>query len=415
MISIPCVKPLCNQHITHRDWRYCDLHRCRLQNCVQDKETCSKHTQKCLLKTCHERYREKKKYCQKHRCPEPTCDGVDQCSEHVRQCAVTGCARFIHKNSTYQYCRPHRCHVKSCLGNQECADHYCTGFSISTSVSKSKCGAHKLAEHGGCERHRCPECFELRSECREHCCLGCWEPTREEGSKYCIRCMCSLPGCFLWYRKCIHKCRTKGCFLRRGVDVDDDKDTIDSSRNKYCERRCYYKGEETLKESLAMLGEMEQEYEKLKEPFDFSFMKEEPRFDFKTIQSRYNEMKFLKSFKKCVERVEKREHYLPKGVEVYCIDYCSEDYCECKSGYRPSIEEEFSVVKRFQEVFGELYLLMGDGRYLLSETIKTSDGKYGWTIDKGVVEGVWKSLSGSSGSSGDWEEELYKAIQCERI
>lgn len=121
-MSRTCNMPSCSNQ---SDWKFCNVYRCRKENCAQEQESCTKHTRKCSLKFCNERYREIKFFCQKHRCPEPSCDGVDQCPEHVMPCRVAKCTYFINTKSTFQYCKQHRCYIKGCLGSHQCADHFC--------------------------------------------------------------------------------------------------------------------------------------------------------------------------------------------------------------------------------------------------------------------------------------------------
>ena len=345
-------------------------------------------TRKCDLGSCHERFaitKQDKKYCQKHCCPEPTCLGVDQCQEHSKPCKIEKCNLFIHKKSNYEFCKPHRCYVKECRNSHECFDHYCKCRRFD---GKRK----KLASESGCDLCKCPLCPELRSNCKEHCCERCWTPEQVEGSQYCFLCKCSVDGCLLSYRKCPHKCNTKDCFSRR-------------SENGYCEKRCFFKGEPTVVEAKDMILKIKEECDKLGETCEryncYGF--DVYRLDFVNIQARYRNIEFLKTFKIAVEKVEKRPTYLPDGIRASCIDYCSRDYCECAGNYRPEIDDEFSVLEPVNKIFGEHFKL-NDDYYILSDKIRTNDGKYAWAITRQIVhDRCWN------------DKTIYEAIQCIRL
>ena len=388
----PCIKNFCSNVILSYDRKYCDQHQCPQKNCLQEALTCIKHTRKCALKTCNERYtvtRQETGYCQKHRCPEPTCNGVNQCQEHAKPCGESGCTLFINKNSTFQFCKPHRCYVKSCLGSHQCSDHFCKG------ISKYGCNRKKTVEESGCVYCKCPQCNVLKSECKEHCCVACCEP-RVEGSKYCYRCTCSVPNCFLYYRKCPHKCRTTSCMSR-------------CSENGFCESRCFFRGESTSDKAKEMLLKMKQDYDKEVQTFELynKFGFDVVRLDFQTILKRYQEIEFVKAFKRiAAEKIEKTTNYLPKDVVACCVDYCSEDYCKC-AYYKPSFDDGFSILKPLNEIFGDYFKLVDD-KYVLSETIRGYDeltgkkGKYGWIITKERVDRVAN-------------DNIFEDIQCVKI
>lgn len=387
-MSRTCNMPLCTNQ---SDWKFCDLHRCRKESCAQQKETCTKHTRKCSLKSCNERYREIKTFCQKHRCPEPSCDGFDQCPEHAMPCAVAKCTYFINTKSTFQYCKQHRCYIKGCLGSHQCADHFCKG------LSKYGCNSKKTVEEAGCVYCKCPQCNVLKSECKEHCCEYCYEPTREQSSKYCFRCVCKVADCLLHYRKCPHKCRTKDCMSRRG-------------ENGFCESRCFFRGESTSDEAKEILLKMKIDHEKEHQTFELynNFGFNVPRLDFKTILSRHKEIEFAKTFRKIAgEKIEKTRNYLPKCVVARCVDYCSEDNCECGNVVL-SFDDNFSVLKPLNEIFGTHFKLR-DGNYILSDTILASaaddeDGDYGWVISANIIDKAkTETLK---------DDEIQEAIQC---
>lgn len=249
--------------------------------------------------------------------------------------------------------------------------------------SKYGFNSKKTVEEAGCVYCKCPQCS--------------YEPTREQGSKYCFRCVCKVADCLLHYRKCPHKCQTKDCMLRR-------------SENGFFESRCFFRGESTSDEAKEILLKMKIDHEKEHQTFELynNFGFDVPRLDFKLILSRHKEIEFAKIFKKIAsEKIEKTRNYLPKYVVARCVDYCSEDNCECGNVVL-SFDDNFSVLKPWNEIFGTHFKLR-DGNYILSDTILASaaddeDGDYGWVISAKIID---KAKTGTLK-----DDDIQEAIQC---
>jgi len=185
------------------------------------------------------------------------------------------------------------------------------------------------------------------------------------------------------------------------------------SENGYCECRCFFKGEneENKKKAKEMLVAIEIDYDKGNEHFRVN------RLDYITIFKRYNEIQFLKNFRKiATEKIEKTKNYLPKYVEAKCIYDCSRDYCRCGDYHKPTFDAQFSILTSWDEIFGEYFKTVNmDKQFLLTDTIRAYDydkhegyQNYGWVIEEGFLDKIKNGLT-----VGD--EDIYESIQCVKV